>query len=101
MWIQLPVLLAPRLGEIPRIVLRAYNDCLLPGVRQEVGDIGREGSVTAFVTGNDTTVDPHRRSIVDSAKVEDHSLSGASGGHFEGSPVPANPVEARVSDAAR
>jgi hypothetical protein len=49
--LQLPVLLAARLGQVVRIVLGAHRHRLLAVGVEHLGDVGPERRVAAFVRG--------------------------------------------------
>src|SRR5215207_11277623 len=57
--IELPVLLAARLGQVVRVILGAENDLVLRTGEQEIGDIDRKRRVSAFVTARIRSVDPY------------------------------------------
>src|SRR5262249_60776340 len=62
--VQLPILLAARLGEILRIVLGTDRDRLRALCREEIRDVRLEGRVAAFVPGDDEAIDPDPAGIV-------------------------------------
>ncbi|AIG74518.1 Hypothetical protein AJAP_08045 [Amycolatopsis japonica] len=55
---------------------------------QDVGDVGAEGRVPAFVDGHLLVVDPHRRGLVDGAEVEQHPLTVPTGRNVENLAIP-------------
>ena len=66
-----PVLLAARLGQVARVVLRAdrRRPAAPPSVQRR-GDVGGERRVAALVRRDQPPVDPHRRAVVDRAEVQ-------------------------------
>ena len=96
-----PILLAARLPEVDRIVLRAHDHDLLGPVVEHGGDVGGKGRVPALVAGHEPPVDPDLSAIIDRAEVEEEATAPVLGSDFEGPAVPDHRVEARVADAAR
>src|SRR5205823_13450562 len=97
--LELPILLAARLGQVPRIVLRA-NDDLLVAAAQLIGDVRRERRVAAFVMDDARSVHPHRRGVIDGPEVQQQAFAVATLGGAERATVPARAEEAVVVDAA-
>ncbi len=78
---------------------RTTSVCV-PGDEQ-IGDVGRERRVAAFVANRERAVDPHGRGVVHGAEVEEQALAPPQPRGLEGAAVPAPGIEARVMDAAR
>ncbi len=68
---QAPILLAPRLLEILRIILRPYRHALRPGAVESEGDVGVKRRVAALMLGHGNIVDPDARVIVHRPEMQD------------------------------
>jgi hypothetical protein len=71
-----PVLLAARLGEVVREVLRADGDDLLAVRLQGGRDVGRERRVAALVRRHQVAVHPDAGAVVDRPEVQQQALPG-------------------------
>ena len=98
--LELPVLLAARLGEVVRVVLGAHDDLACARRRTRSRDVERERRVAALVSPT-AAVDPDGRAVVDGAEVEDQSLLARSRRELDRASIPAAAIETGIGDAAR
>jgi hypothetical protein len=101
---ELPVLLAPGLAEVGRIVVGPDHHCLLDAredVDERVGDIGAERRVASLMADDQRAVDPDRGRPVHRSEVEEEALAMGQRRGFERPAVPATAVKAGVADPAR
>src|SRR4029450_704179 len=98
--LELPVLLAARLGEIRGIVFCA--DRYLAGRldRHEVGQVHHERRVAPLVRTGQGAVDPYRGGVIDGPEMEQQAFAVAQWRDSGDPPVPAGLVEAGIVDAA-
>jgi hypothetical protein len=95
----LPVLLAARLREVERVVVRHHRDGLASRRVERERDVGPERRVPAFVRRDEVPVDPDAREVVDGAEVQQDAVVARR--RVELALVPAREVEAGVPDPAR
>src|SRR3954454_9506946 len=74
--LQLPVLLATRLGQVVWIVLRPDHNDLGSGRREQVCDVGMEWGVASFMPGGKPSIDPYLGREIDRPEVKQEPLSG-------------------------
>jgi hypothetical protein len=102
----LPLLLAARLREVLRVVLRPDHHHVRgvgAGAPHHVGDVHGERGVPALVLADQCAVHPHPRAVVHGAQVQQQPAARGvtGGGEVGGGEVPAVPddgVEAGVAD---
>ncbi len=98
MRLELPVLLAARLGQLVRVVFGQHGHALLARGVEHRGDVGPERRVPALVRGDQPVVHPHLGLVVHRAEAQDDAA--AIGHHVEIALVPHRRVEAAVEHAA-
>ena len=74
MGLELPVLLAPRLGEVGRVVLDAHRDPLVRAGGERGRDIGRKRRMPALMADDEVAVHPDLGLVVDGPEVQDHPV---------------------------
>lgn len=85
--LRLPVLLAARLLQAARVIVRSHDDGLEVVVVQGVRDVGMEAHVPSLMGGDMNAVDPHVGPVVDGLEMEeDPPVTG--GGQHRATPVP-------------
>jgi len=99
--LRLPVLLAARLRQVGRLVLRPDDDLLLALRQEEAGDVDGERRVSALVARDRQAVDPDRRGVVDGAEAQEQPVPVRQRRRLEGAAIPARAIEAALADAAR
>src|SRR4051812_20367400 len=72
--LELPVLLAARLGKIGRVVLRAYHDRLRIFEFQKSGDLAAEWRVAALMFRRRMTVDPDGGAIIHGREMKHQAI---------------------------
>ena len=70
MWIELPILLAARLGQVCWIVLCPDNEFFCSPTMQSWRYVGMKGSETCGVLRYSFAIDPNSRLVIDSTKME-------------------------------
>ena len=101
MRLQLPILLAARLGQILRVVFCADDDRLLPSTTQQLGNVGAERRVSAFVLRGQLIVHPDGRQVIDGAEMQDQPLSRLQLRCPERTSIPAGAKQPRLIHTAR
>jgi hypothetical protein len=101
MWLELPVLLATRLGQVVRVVFGTENDLMLRIREQEIGDIDRKRRIAAFVAARVRPVDPHPSGVIDRPEHEEYPLPALRRGNLDGASVPARAEESLETDSAQ
>ena len=101
MRLELPVLLAPRLAEIERIVLGAEDDLALTPVERLLRDVELERRVAADVLTESRPVHPHLGQVIHRAKVQYEALTGQQDWRLDPPTIPARTIEAGVLNTAR
>src|SRR3954470_881496 len=94
MRLELPVLLAARLGEIVRIVFRADHDFARRVAGEKRSDVDGEGCVAAVMRAGDHTIDPDLGAVIDRAEVEQPAARGVGRGQRDRAAIPAGAEEA-------
>lgn len=95
----MPVLLAPWLFQVVRVIDRPYHQDLLRRLGKHIGDIGAEGRVATPVLGHQMPVHPHPGGVVHRTEMQQQAFTRGLRG-AEATPVPEDPVETRVADTA-
>src|SRR3954462_5617792 len=94
-----PILLAARLLDVGRIILRPHHEHLRTRVSQKRSDVSREWGVAALMLDCEPAVHPYRRFVVDCAEVQLKPLGSADLMGAEFAPVPGHRVKSRVVHA--
>src|SRR6185503_8537774 len=97
---ELPVLFAPRLCEIERIVLSPDDDGQLRRTILKRRQIDGERRIAAFVSAGGVTVAPDARRVIDGPEMQEQPRAGRQSRLSEGAAVPARAEEAGLVDAA-
>src|SRR5437762_51805 len=86
---------------------RSSPICISPhdyGVRtdgaEQVGDIGFEGSVAAFMLAGHGSIHPNCGVIIHGAEMHQQPAAIRKIGRFKRAPIPAGPVKSGIADAA-
>src|SRR5215204_2201695 len=85
---ELPVLLAARFCQVVRVIFRAENDLVVHTRQQEIGDIDRKRSVSAFVTPRERSIDPDSSVVIDRAEHEEYALTALRRRNLDGATIP-------------
>ena len=96
---ELPVLLAARLLEVQRIVVRPDGEHAM-SVAHQFGDVERERCVPAFVLADLDVVEPDSRVKIHGAESKHDALAIRRNRNIQFATIPHGRVEAVVVDAA-
>ena len=89
MRLQLPVLLAARLGQILRVVFDPDDDLEGLGAECARREVDRERRVAADVMADREAAGPHRRFVIDRAEMQQEPFAFAEPRHRNAAPIPA------------
>lgn len=89
-----PILLAAGLLGIVRIILGPDHNPMFGARSERIGDIEREGRLTAAVLADPHAINPDDRRVIDRAEAEPEPLPRRQPGRFEGTRVPEPGVKA-------
>ncbi len=92
MRIELPILLAARLGQIVRVIFSTHHNCL-SALDQAISNIGMKRGAPSFMLGDEPAVHPNGRAIIDCFEMEEKALASRGRRLGELPAIPARTVE--------
>ena len=95
----LPILLAARLLEVARIILRAHHHDLIDTIDEQMANLGGKGCVPTFMLAGELAVHPYRRAVIDRAEMKDETFAPKRLVDLDRPPIPDDGMEARFVHA--